>query len=174
MEVGVIIGAGIGVSSTGLAGWWATHRDDRIRREQSDGSRRDELQQAMRAYLAAIDSLSVEMTKELVPSAPTAFDQRLLKLAKITGFDFLASIAGILLQRAMYGNRHNQLLDRLTDASAHLRLVAPPAVEDFMIEGEALTKRYRPNDEAWMDEWKAYRDRMRTGFRAALDQMRLG
>jgi hypothetical protein len=51
MEVGVIIGAGIGVGSTTLAGWLASRRDDRIRREERTDARRSELGLAMRNYL---------------------------------------------------------------------------------------------------------------------------
>jgi hypothetical protein len=53
--------------------------------------------------------------------------------------------------------------------SAHLRLVAPPEVEAYMIEGEALGRRHVAGDEAWTAEWRDFRSRMRQGFREALD-----
>lgn len=70
----------------------------------------------------------------------------------------------------MYGNRHHQLLDRMTDAAAHLRLIAPPAVEALMTEGQSLADKYAPHEEQWLIDWREFRKRMRAGFREILDQ----
>jgi hypothetical protein len=71
----------------------------------------------------------------------------------------------------MFGKRPEQLGDRLADAAAHLRLIASPEVERYMIEGEQLSRKYEPGNERWLEDWKAYTSRMRAGFRAALDQL---
>ena len=75
-----------------------------------------------------------------------------------------------LLQRAIYGRRAGEVTDRLVAASAHLRLIAPPAVEAYMVEAEVVTRSHRPGDKKWQEEWKAFRGRMRQGFREALDE----
>lgn len=171
MEVGVIIGAGIGVGSTTLAGWLASRRDDRIRREERTDARHSELGLAMRNYLAAIAAIAAELPNDRPPLQPSAIDPWLDKLAKLTGLDFIAYIVGRLLQRAMFGKRPEQLGDRLADAAAHLRLIAPPEVERYMIEGEQLSRKYEPGNERWLEDWKDYMSRMRVGFRATLDQL---
>ena len=124
-------------------------------------------------YLTAIDAMTAEASGDLPPKAqPSWVDPWLMKFAKLTSLDFVVFILNRLLQRAIYGNRHNQLIDRLADASAHLRLVAPPAVEAFMVEGEELGKRYKAHDEQWLEDWKEFRLRMRAGFREVLDAPR--
>jgi hypothetical protein len=168
--IGPVIGAGIGAGATVLGLTLSGRRDDRIRREERQSSRRAELEQAMWRYLAAIDALTAEASDEPPPQAqPMRIDPWLIRFAKATSLDFVGFILGRLLQRAIYGNRHNQLIDRLADASAHLRLIAPPAVEAFMVEGESLRKRHRTRDERWLEEWMDFRGRMRTGFREILD-----
>lgn len=170
MELGYIIGPVIGAGATVLGVTLTSRRDDRIRREERESSRRAQLEQAMWRYLAAIDALTVEAKDELPPQAqPLRIDPWLMKFAKLTSLDFIGFILSRLLQRAIYGNRHNQLTDRLADASAHLRLIAPPAVEVFMVEGEELSKRHKAHDDEWLADWMDFRRRMRTGFRDALD-----
>jgi hypothetical protein len=171
MEVGVIIGASIGVGSTTFAGWLASRRDDRIRREERTDARHSEVGLAMRNYLAAIAAIAAELPNDRPPLQPSAIDPWLDKLAKLTGLDFIAYIVGRLLQRAMFGKRPEQLGDRLADAAAHLRLIAPPEVERYMIEGEQLSRKYEPGNERWLEDWKDYTSRMRAGFRAALDRL---
>jgi hypothetical protein len=168
--IGPVIGAGIGAGATVLGVTLTSRRDDRIRREERESSRRAQLEQAMWRYLAAIDALTAEAKGELPPQAqPLRIDPWLMKFAKLTSLDFIGFIISRLLQRAIYGNRHNQLTDRLADASAHLRLMAPPAVEVFMVEGDALAKRFKVHDERWLEDWLDFRRRMRAGFRDALD-----
>ncbi|MHB8234999.1 MAG: hypothetical protein ACYDHT_10140, partial [Solirubrobacteraceae bacterium] len=147
-----------------------SRRDDRIRREERESSRRTQLEQAMSRYLAAIDALTAEETRERPPRAqPLRIDPWLIKFAKLTSLDFIGFIVARLLGRAIYGHRRDQLIDRFADASAHLRLIAAPAVEAFMIEGEELSKRHKSRDDEWLEEWLDFRRRMRTGFRNALD-----
>jgi hypothetical protein len=171
MDPGYIIAAVIGAGATGGGVVLSNNRDDRIRSEQRDEARQADLKQAMRGYLAAVDALTAEMPGDIpAKPPPTRLDEWLLKAGKATSLDFLAFIITRLLQRAMYGKRPHQLLDRLADASAHLRLIAPPAVEAFMIEGEALAREYAPHDQHWLETWMEFRERMRAGFREALDQ----
>lgn len=172
VEVGYIIGGVIGVGASALGYGLSSRRDDRIRAEERKAARHAELKQAMRGYLAAVDALTAEMPEDVPPKPPPSrFDSWLLKFANASSLDFVAFIIGRLLQRAMYGNRPNQLLDRLADASAHLRLIATPEVDNFMVEGEALSRAYKPRDVEWLNTWKEYRGRMRTGFREILDQL---
>lgn len=169
MEVGIIIGAAIGAGTTVLGVWLNSRRDDRIRAEEYKRAQHSELLHAMRAYLAAIDAITGEMPNELVIPPPSKFDRQLVKVGNALGLDFPAAIIGRLLQRAMYGNRHHQLLDRMVDASAHLRLVATPAVEALMIDGTGIGRKYVPGDEQWLETWTDFRQRIRTGFREILD-----
>jgi hypothetical protein len=173
--IGPAIGGVIGVGGTLLGGTLTGKRDDRIRSEGREESRRAELKQAMWSYLGAVDALTAEMPDDHpVKPQPMFLDRWILRAAKTTGFDFLAYILGRLLQRAISGTRPHQLLDRMADASAHLRLVAPPAVEAYMIEGEALGRNYAPQDEQWLASWMEFRARMRRGFREALDDAERG
>ncbi len=170
MELGYIIGPVIGAGATVLGVTLSSKRDDRIRREESATARRAQLEQAMWRYLAAIDALTAEASDDPPPKPePMRIDPFLMKVAKKTSLDFVGFILSRLLQRAIYGNRHYQLLDRLADASAHLRLICPPAVEEFMAEGEKLSKRYKPDDAHWLADWMEFRSRMRAGFREILD-----
>lgn len=172
MELGVIVGAVIGAGTATLGTALASRRDNRIRKEQRADARRAELQQAMRSYLAAVDSLTAEMPEDTPPKPPPSrLDPLINKMAGALSLDFLAFIITRLLQRAMYGGRPHQLLDRLADAASHLRLVAPPEVEVYMIESEQIASKYAPHDEQWLETWKDFRQRMRTGFREILDQV---
>jgi hypothetical protein len=123
----------------------------------------------MRSYLSALDDLTLE--DEAYPVRPrlTRADRWVQERLAGTSVEFLVTIIARLLERAMYGRRRHELTDRLTQAAAHLRLVAPPGVEAYMIEGEALGRRYAPGDEDWKKEWREFRSRMRQGFREALD-----
>jgi hypothetical protein len=172
MDLGVIVGAAIGVGGTGLGVTLNSRRDDRLRKEERDASLRDELRLAMRRYLAAIDAITAELSSDLPAQTPlNRLDSQLLKIGKALGLDFVALIIGRLLQRGIFGTRPHQLIDRLSESSAHLRLIAPLEIERIMLEAEGLTKRYKPHDEQWMNEWREYRNRMRSGFRQALDQL---
>jgi hypothetical protein len=170
VELGYIIGPLIGVGATVVGVTLTGRRDDRIRKEEREASGQTELRQAMRVYLAAVDTLTAEMSSDLVKPPLTQVDRWILRVGQATGFDFLATIVGRLLQRAMFGDRPHQLLDRLADVSATLRLIAPPAVEAYMIEAETLGQGYAPQNERWMKEWRELRARMRTGFLEVLDR----
>jgi hypothetical protein len=172
MELGVIVGAVIGVGGTAIGLGLNSRRDDRIRKEEREASRRDELQLAMRRFLAAVDALTAEMPEDMpAKTPPNRFDSWLLKIGTALGLDFPALIIGRLLQRGIYGKRPHELIDRLSEASAHLRLIAPPEIERILLESEGLRKRYKPHDEQWMNEWQDYRKQMRAGFRLVLDKL---
>ena len=168
---GYVIGALIATATTvlgfALNGW----RERGVRRELRRSERQGELQRAMRAFHSALDDLTLE--DETYPVRPrlTRADRWMQERLRGTSVEFLVTIIARLLERAMYGRRRYELTDRLTQASAHLRLVAPPEVEAYMVEGEALGRRYAPGDEAWKAEWREFRSRMRQGFRAALDDL---
>src|ERR1700727_2507587 len=171
MEAGIIIGAVIGFAGTGGVGWLAGKRDDRLREEDRKDAKRAELKAAMANYLAAIDALTLELPNDPPPTEPLAIDKWIMKMAKITGIDFVGFILARFLHRAMYGKRPAELADRLADAASYLRLIAPPEVEQYMIEGQALSQEYKPHDKQWVEGWDEFRKRMRAGFRAALDQL---
>lgn len=164
-----IAGAVIGAGAV-LAGVLITiGRDSRIRKEERNATKRRELQQAMQEYLAALDALMLEADDFPVPIRQTRVDRWVAKEVRGTTLEFLLHLIYRLLKRVVYGHRHDDLSDRLVAASAHLRLVAPPAVEQYMVEGESLGKEHRDGDEQWKERWKEFRSRMRTGFREALD-----
>jgi hypothetical protein len=167
---GYVIGALIATATTVLGFGLNAWREKGVRRELRRSERQGELQRAMRAYLSALDDLTVEdETSAVVRPRLTRADRWMQERLRGTSIDFLVTIIARLLERAMYGRRRYELNDRLTQASAHLRLVAPPEVEAYMIEGEALGRRHRPGDEQWQKEWREFRSRMRQGFRDALD-----
>jgi len=164
---GYVIGALIATATTVLGFALNARREKGMRREL----RRAELQRAMRAFLSALDDLTLEDESYPVRPRLTRADRWVQKSLEGTSVEFIVTIFARLLERAMYGRRRYELNDRLTQASAHLRLVAPPVVEAYMKEGEALGRRYRAGDEQWREEWREFRSRMRQGFRDALDDL---
>lgn len=168
--IGPVVGAVIAAGAT-VAGLTLTNRrDDRIRREEREASRHEQLRQGMSRYLAAIDSVTAEMPEDAPPKPePMWIDPYLTKVAEAMSLDVAGFIAGRLLQRALYGSRPHQLIDQLAEAASHLRLIAPPEVEAFMVEADQLRKRYKAHDAKWLEEWMAFRRRMRAGFKDILD-----
>jgi hypothetical protein len=167
---GYVIGALIATATTVLGFGLNAWREKGARRELRRSERQGELQRAMRAFLSALDDLTLEdETSAVVRPRLTRADRWAQERLRGTSIDFLVTILARLLERAMYGRRRHELSDRLTQASAHLRLVAPPDVETYMIEGEALGRRHRAGDDEWRREWREFRSRMRQGFREALD-----
>jgi hypothetical protein len=166
---GYVIGALIATATTVLGFAVSAWRERGVRRERRRVERQGEVQRAMQAFLSALDDLMLE--DETYPVRPrlTRADRWVQKRLEGTSVEFFVTILARLLERAMYGRRRYELNDRLTQASAHLRLVAPPAVEAYMKEGEALGRRYREGDQEWRAEWREFRSRMRQGFREALD-----
>jgi hypothetical protein len=69
MKVGYILGPVVGAGATLLRVTLTGRRDDRIRREERDAGRREQLEQAMWRYLAASDALTPEATGEVPPRA---------------------------------------------------------------------------------------------------------
>jgi hypothetical protein len=61
MELGYIVGAGIGAGAVLLGVVLTGRRDDRVRTEERRVAERAELRQTMRSYLAAIDALTAMM-----------------------------------------------------------------------------------------------------------------
>jgi hypothetical protein len=171
---GTLIGALIVAVTTVLVFVLTGVRERRIRSDERAAAERGELQRAMREYLAATDAAVLEAEREFPRPNQTRIDRWLDRSLKGTSAEFVALIFVRLLQRAMYGRRTSEVTDRLAAASAHLRLVAPPEVEAYMVEAETVSKKHSPGDEKWMEEWRALRTRMRQGFREALDGKRPG
>lgn len=171
--IGPVIGAAVGAGAAVLGVTLTGRRDDGIRREENESARRAQLERAMSRYVAAIDALTAEASEEAPPEPHRMrIDPWLMKLAKATSFDFVAFVLSRLLHRALYGNRHHQLIDRLADAASDPRLIAPPAVEALMVEGEELRRRYKEHDGRWLEDWMAFRQRIRAGFEDILDAQR--
>jgi hypothetical protein len=166
-----VIGALIATATTVLGFTLNAWREQGVRRELRRAERQGELQRAMRSYLSALDDLILGDDGHPVRPRLTRADRWMQTRLQGTSIDFLVTIIARLLERAMYGRRRYELNDRLTQAASHLRLVAPPEVEAYMIEGETLGRRHRAGDEEWMTEWREFRSRMRRGFREALDDL---
>lgn len=163
--VSAVIGAGaviVGVVLTGM-------RETRLRTEDRDASRRAELKQAMREYLAALDAVMLEAEDFPLPPRLNRVDEWFAESVKGTIVEMLGHFIVRLLRRLIYGHRHDDLSDRLVAAAAHLRLVAPPAVEQFMSEVEVIAQARQTGDKNAKERWKEFRARMRQGFREALD-----
>lgn len=139
---GSLIGAGAVLLRSLLEGV----RDGRARKAECRAAQTAELKHAMREYLTALDAV------ERVGLDPTGH--------------FIAR----LVRRVVYGQRIEHLSDRLAAASAHMRLVAPAAVDDLMREAEELGDRYSSGDKQWRAEWIALPARLRTSFRQELDE----
>jgi hypothetical protein len=163
--VGAIIGAGAALLATGLTGAFAEFRAARVRKTDYDVTYRAELKVAMREFLAALDAVILEASNEMKSAKLTWLDRKLLVATKPLGLDFIGEVLARILHRIMYGQRHEQVIDRLIAASAHLRLIAPPAIDELMKEMDGLGKRYKQEDEEWQTEWIALRTRMRAAFR---------
>jgi hypothetical protein len=163
---GSLIGAGavlMGSVVTGLREW-------RVRRAERGVARKTELKIAMREFLAVLDAIMVELSDEPAPPMPTWLDRKLVPAIARLGFTFVFELLTLLFRRAVYGQRNQQLVHRLAAASAHLRLIGPPSVEELMREAETLGRRYQPGDPKWRDEWSAVRARIRTSFREELGE----
>jgi hypothetical protein len=164
-----IAGSLIGAGAALAGGVFATLRDSRLRKEQRIATNRRELRQAMQGYLAALDAIMLEAADFPAPSHMTRVDRWIDRmLIRVMG-PLAPFIATRLINRLVYGLRHDELSDRLVAAAAQLRLVAPPAIEEYMREAEMLAREHRGGSEQWRERWKAFRLRMRQGFREALD-----
>jgi hypothetical protein len=97
----------------------------------------------------------------------TRLDRTLDRLADRVGLGFPIWFLVRLLKRLAYGNRAGELTDRMATASAHLRLVAPQDVLELMQELDSILGR-EPYDDAWREDWRQARERLRSSFRSAL------
>jgi hypothetical protein len=164
------IGGAIISAASAILGYTANMLQQRHNRKtERDIAYQTELQRAMREYLAALDALTLEASDHPVKPRPTRIELWLERVIKGTVFEFVGHILVRLVQRAVYGRRLNDLSDRLVAASAHLRLVAPTIVDDYMREAESIGKEHRPGDEQWNERWTKFRLRMRQVFREVLD-----
>jgi hypothetical protein len=163
-----IAGSLIGAAAV-LAGVLITAvRDGRIRKAERAERRRAELHQAMYEYLAALDGVTYDLTSE--PAAPrrTAFDEMMDRAVEKAGFELALHLFIRLLRRAVYGRRQYEVVDRLAVASARLRLIAPPEVEEMMRAADTMARLYKAGDEEWSRCWMELRSEMRQRFRDVL------
>ncbi len=126
---GTLIGAGIVAATTVLGFVLHGRREGRALQEARTAAYRTELQAAMRAYLAALDDLFLEGENKPPKPRLTRADRWFERQMRGTTLEFLSFLLVRLIERLLFGQRRHDLLDRLTAASAHLRLVAPLAVE---------------------------------------------
>jgi hypothetical protein len=122
----------------------------------------------MREYLAALDAVPNELRDQPAQPTPTRVDGSLDRAMQRAGLQVVVFMIGRLLNRAVYGRRHELLADELMVAAAHLRLAAPPAVADLMREVEEVTLEYSSVDEQWQATWMLLRARVRAEFRSQL------
>ncbi|MEA2188498.1 MAG: hypothetical protein QOK16_3509 [Solirubrobacteraceae bacterium] len=165
---GYVIGSLIGAGAVLLGSLLTGHREQRVRVAEREASRRAELKTAMREYLAALDAVTNELRDQLAQPTPTRVDRSLDRAMQRAGLQVVVFMIGRLLNRAVYGRRHEVLADELMVAAAHLRLVAPPAVADLMREVEEVALEYSSGDEQWQATWMLLRARVRAEFRSQL------
>jgi hypothetical protein len=125
---------------------------DKRRQEDGREARARELMGAMREYLTVHDLLIEEMRQ--VPTHPKTrigekLDQTIFGIAR--------------------GTRIQSLIDRLSAASSHLRLIAPAKVDELMQNVMTHAEDYSPGDDDCYAKWKTLRAELRDGFKAALD-----
>jgi hypothetical protein len=161
---------GLIAALTGLLVWCLTTvRDHWAEKRRQREHNRTVLRAALANYLAALDSLTLEYMDEPIRPTPDRLDRALDALATRLGFSLLGELLARIIHRMAYGRRPAELMDRMAQASAELRLVATPEVLDLMQRLDDLFRDARPKDDAWREEWRAMRENLRTGFRAALD-----
>jgi hypothetical protein len=166
-----IVGVLIGVLSTvviwGLTTWREHSAEAKRQREYS----RLVLKGAMVDYLAALDSLVIDVYDQQ-PKRPasTAVDRTLDRVIERLGLMWVITVVVGVSRRLAYGQRLGQLMDRMTAATAHLRLVAPPEVLALMREVDDLFSDYETLERrVWRANWLSVRAKVREGFRSVLD-----
>jgi hypothetical protein len=167
-----VTGAAISATSAALGYGANALRERGARKEAAKAARSAELRQAMREYLAALDASILEAEDFPVPPRVTKIDRWVEKEVRGTVVEFFGHIVVRLLKRVVYGRRHNDLSDRLVAASAHLRLVSTPRIEELLLEVDTLVKEKEQDggDEQWKQKWREFRSRMRECFREELEK----
>ncbi len=159
-----ILGSLIGAFAV-LAGVLITGiRDGRVRKAERAERRRTELHQAMYEYLAALDGVTYDLTSEPATPRRTVFDAMMDRAVEKAGLELALHIVVRLLRRLVYGRRQYEIVDRLAVASARLRLIAPPEVEEMMHATDAMARLYKAGDQEWSQRWTELRSEMRQGF----------
>lgn len=167
--VGTLLGALMVALTTVLIFALTGRREERNRARERNAAQKAELQRAMREYLAALDAAVIECERQLPRPRPSRVDRWVERTLEGTTVDLVAVALARLLERALFGRRSGDVTDRIVTASAHLRLVAPDSVEALMAEAQAVTRKQRPGNENWQNEWTSFRLKLRQGFREALD-----
>jgi hypothetical protein len=165
---GYISGSLIGAFAV-LAGVFITGvRDGRIRKAERVERRRTELHQAMYEYLAALDGLTYDLVGKPATPRRTAFDDVIDRAVEKAGLELVLHFVLRLLRRLVYGRRQYEIVDRLAVASARLRLIAPPEVEEMMSTADTMGRLYEAGDQRWSERWMELRGEMRERFRDVL------
>jgi hypothetical protein len=164
-----VIGGLIGAAGTLLVWGLSALRDHFIEKQRRREYDRTVLKGALVEYLAALDALTLELMDQPPPPVPTVIDRSFDRLVDKLGLAWTLTVIVRILRRVAYGNRPYELTDRLAAASAHLRLVAPPAVLDLMQQLDVLFRKFEHRDETWRAEWESTREQLRSGFRDALN-----
>jgi hypothetical protein len=167
-----VAGALIAAASAALGYGASVLRDRAVRREAARAANRAELYRAMREYGAALDAAILEAADLPINPRMNALDRWFERQVRATVVEFVGHIVVRLLKRAVYGHRHEDISDRLVAAANRLRLVAPPQVEECMLEADKLVKEHRSGDDEWTERWGEYRSRLRQVCRDALDSTR--
>jgi hypothetical protein len=169
-----VVGALIGGGTTVLGFALSAVREGRIRKEASREASRAELKLAMREYLASLDQIVRERVfyPADVDHMPVwvRWTERLPLERVLRGsvIEYAAIIILRMIQRAAYGPRLDEVTDRLTAASTHLRLIGTPRVYEGMEEASELLATYA-DDAEWKAKWGALRASLRQRFRIELE-----
>ncbi len=131
---------------------------------------------AMREYIAALSGL-VEASQWLpdIKREPdwrlSRFDKALDRLLRGSLIEVITIFVIRIIERVSYGPRNEALADRVAAATAHLRLVASPAVQALVDEADTLLRSFRPRDPEWTASWKTFQIKLRQGFREELERL---
>jgi hypothetical protein len=172
-----IAGGLIGALSALLVWSLTTVRDHQTEKKRQHEFNRTALRAALANYLAALDSL---MSEELArpPEPPlTAVERTVFSFLNRMGLDAVLIWLGLgtffnwidrVFRWIGYGRRPEELHDRMAQASAELRLIAPSEVLDLMQCVDDFRSKPPPH-RVRNEQWTALREVLRSGFRGALD-----
>jgi hypothetical protein len=161
--VGSLIGGGFVLAGAAIT----AAREAAVRRSVRRDAQAVQLAAAMRELLAALDAFAIELEDEPTPPKRRRTNRALDWIAQRSSLDILVHILVRASRRLAYGRRREELVDRLTLASAELRLIAPPGVLDVIQRipsadtGDLSGARWRAN-------WFEIRGEIRDAFREHL------
>lgn len=163
-----VVGSLIGGGFVLLGGALTLVRESVVRNAERRAAHAAKLEAAMREYLAVLDLIAIETESAPGPVKQTRVDRWLERKAAGTAVDFYGTLMARILHRVAYGQRLNQIGDRLTLAATQLRLIAPDPVLAIIREIEEATERAGPSGRHWNREWSAIREDVRVRLRQEL------